>query len=64
MILKLSKQSVFLLAAMLAVGINGCEKGPAENAGEAIDEAIEDAGEAIEDAQESVEDAMEEQEEK
>ena len=63
MIIKLKRTPVLLLAAMLAVGINGCEKGPAENAGEAIDEAIEDAGEAIEDAQESVEDAIEEQKE-
>ena len=63
MIIKLKKLSVSLLAAMLVVGINGCEKGPAENAGEAIDEAMEDAGEAMEDAQEKVEDAVEEQQE-
>jgi len=63
MIVKLKKLSVCLLAAMLVVGINGCEKGPAENAGEAIDEAMEDAGEAMEDAQEKVEDAVEEQQE-
>ena len=63
MIIKLNKLSVCLFAAMLAVGINVCEKGPAENAGEAIDEAIEDAGEAIEDAGEAIEDAVEEQQE-
>jgi hypothetical protein len=63
MIIKLKKLSVSLLAAMLVVGINGCEKGPAENAGEAIDEAIEDAGDAIEDAGDAIEDAVEEQQE-
>lgn len=62
MIIKLNKLSVCLLTAMLAVGISGCDKGPAENAGEAIDEAFEDVGEAIEDATEKVEDAVEEQE--
>mgnify|MGYP001822387632 FL=1 len=63
MIIKLNNLSVFLLAAMLAVGISGCDKGPAESAGEAIDEAFEDAGEAIEDAGEAIEDAVEEQQE-
>jgi len=63
MIIKLKKLSVGLLAAMLVIGISGCEKGPAENAGEAIDEAFEDAGEAIEDAGEAIEDAVEEQQE-
>ena len=61
-----------ILAGLILGGISGCEReGPAERAGEAIDEAIEDAGEAIEDAgeaiedkQEEVEDAIEEEKEK
>ena len=63
-IIKLKNLSVFLLAAMLAVGINGCDKGPAESAGEAFDEAFENAGEAIGDVQKKVQDVVEEQEEK
>ena len=39
--------SLFLFLPIL----NGCEQdGPAEQAGEAIDEAVEDAGDAVEDA--------------
>jgi hypothetical protein len=41
------------LAALLAA----CDEGPAENAGEAIDETAEDAGEAAEDAGEEAEEA-------
>jgi hypothetical protein len=48
------------LLAALAFSVVACrEEGPAERAGQAIDEAIEDAGEAVEDAGEAVEDAAE-----
>lgn len=44
-----------VLAAMICLGILGCEQeGPAERAGEEIDEAVEDAGEAIEEAGDAV----------
>jgi hypothetical protein len=40
-----------LLATVLSLGLMGCEnEGPAEKAGERIDEAVEEAGEAVEDA--------------
>jgi hypothetical protein len=41
------------LAALLAA----CDDGPAENAGEAIDETAEEAGEAAEEAGEAAEEA-------
>jgi hypothetical protein len=34
----------------LAGALSACEEGPAEKAGEAVDEAVEDAGRAVEDA--------------
>jgi len=61
-----------LFALLFALGggavLSGCEEqGPAEEAGEEIDEAVEDAGEQIDDAAEeagdAVEDAAEEVEE-
>lgn len=48
--------STIALALMLgtgAVSLTACEQdGPAENAGEQVDEAMEEAGDAIEDATE------------
>ena len=42
----------------LVLVFSGCEQeGPAERAGETIDEAVESVGDAIEDAGESVQDA-------
>lgn len=51
-----------LLALVLALGggamLTGCDNdGPAEEAGEEIDEAVDDAGDALEDAADEVEDA-------
>jgi hypothetical protein len=52
---------MFLLAmaTLLALGAAGCEeqKGPAERAGEKIDDAVDSAGDAVEDAGDKVEDA-------
>jgi hypothetical protein len=43
----------------LFVALPGCEqqKGPAENAGETIDNAVEGAGQKVEEAGDSVQDA-------
>lgn len=52
--------SGLLLAPWLALaGCDGCEReGPAERAGEKVDDAVEDAGDAAEDAGDKVEDAL------
>lgn len=51
-----------MIAGLMFAGLSGCEReGPAERAGKAIDEAVEDAGEALEDAGEAIEDAVEEE---
>ncbi|GJL48787.1 hypothetical protein [Candidatus Nitrospira salsa] len=48
---------LFLSLTLLLPALNGCEQqGPAERAGESVDEATEDAGEAIEEAGEDMED--------
>lgn len=51
-----------LCALMLALSVGvlaGCEQqGPAEEAGEDIDEAVEEAGDEMEDAAEEVEDGV------
>ena len=59
----LKKLMACLLFALFIAGIGGCGEGPAERAGKAVDEAVEDAGEAVEDAAEKVEDAIEERKE-
>ncbi|MGM0544528.1 MAG: hypothetical protein ACQERP_11710 [Pseudomonadota bacterium] len=50
---------VAILLAFLAVGLAACgdDQGPAEEAGESIDETMEDAGEEMEEAGEEIEDA-------
>lgn len=49
--MKLSKLSLVLLTMIFAFGLSACKQdGPAEEAGEAIDNAVEDAGDKIEDA--------------
>jgi len=55
-IVRTSTTAVLVLAACLA----GCgsEDGPAERAGETIDEAAEDGDEAIDDAADDLEDAV------
>lgn len=57
----LKKLGLALLVAMMAVGLVACEddSGPAEEAGQEIDEAMEDAGEGIEEMGESIQDAAE-----
>jgi hypothetical protein len=47
-----------LLAGLLIIGLSACEKGPAEKAGEAIDDAASDVADAAEDAADAVEEKM------
>ncbi|WP_245748409.1 hypothetical protein [Vreelandella subterranea] len=53
---------VALLLAFFAVGLSACgdDQGPAEEAGENIDETMEEAGDEMEEIGEEVEDAAEE----
>lgn len=49
-----------LIMSILLVVLSGCQKqGPAEKAGESIDEATETLGENIEDAGDAIQDAVE-----
>lgn len=49
--MKHNKKLIVLVAVLLLGGLNGCEKeGPAERAGEKIDNTIEQAGEKLEKA--------------
>jgi len=49
-----------LLAGVFALGLVGCpDEGPAENAGEAVDEGVERTGEGLEKATEGTQDAIE-----
>lgn len=50
----------YIATAILAlVLLGGCEEGPAERAGEDIDEAVEETGEGAEEAGEETEEAFE-----
>lgn len=52
---------IALLAGVFAVGISACEdEGPAEKAGETVDEAIDETGDTMEEAADSAEEAAEE----
>jgi len=46
-----------LVMGVLLVALMGCEKGPAEKAGEDIDKAVDKVGEAVEKAGEDVQEA-------
>ena len=48
-----------LFAGLLLMGLSACEKGPAEKAGEAIDDAASDVADVAEDAASDVADAAE-----
>ncbi|MDT8388195.1 MAG: hypothetical protein RQ736_11825 [Thiogranum sp.] len=52
--------SAVLLASVFFLALPGCDtqQGPAESAGESIDEAAARAGDKIEDAGEAIEDAV------
>jgi len=51
--------SVATLALLFAFGLSACEKGPAEAAGERMDNAAENAGDRIEDATDNAGDRLE-----
>jgi hypothetical protein len=48
-----------LFAGLLLMGLAACEKGPAEKAGEAIDNAASDVADKTEDAADAVKDKLE-----
>lgn len=45
-----SKIKMIFLLLSFSVLVLGCNEGPAENAGEKIDEAVEDTADAVKDA--------------
>ena len=47
-----------MFTGLLLMGLSACEKGPAEKAGEAIDDAASDVADAAEDAADAVEEKM------
>ncbi|MBQ4833971.1 hypothetical protein J8L70_12020 [Pseudoalteromonas sp. MMG010] len=49
---------VLSLSTLLTFGLAACDDGPAENAGETLDEMATDTGNAIEDACESVKEGV------
>jgi hypothetical protein len=49
-----------LLAGLFVMGLSACEKGPAEKAGEAIDDAASDISDTAEDAADAVKKKMDE----
>ncbi|HLR87964.1 MAG TPA: hypothetical protein VK064_08835 [Wenzhouxiangella sp.] len=58
-LMKILAAAVF--AAGVGVFISGCEqKGPAQEAGESIDDAVEEAGDKLEDARDKAGDKVEE----
>lgn len=58
--MNINKLSVAALALLFALGLTACEKGPAEKAGEKIDNAAENMGDKIEDATDKAGDKLEE----
>jgi len=48
-----------LFAGLLLMGLAACEKGPAEKAGEAIDDAASDVADTTGDAADAVKDKLE-----
>jgi hypothetical protein len=46
-----------LTALFFSLGLMACSQGPAEEAGEELDETIEEVGNAVEDACEDIKDA-------
>lgn len=54
----MNKLSLVLLAFLFTLGLSACEKGPAEKAGERMDDAMENVGDNIEEAGDEVEDKL------
>ena len=55
-----NKLSIVTLALLMTIGLVACEKGPAETAGEKIDNAAENFGDKVEDATDNAGDKLEE----
>ena len=47
-----------LFSGLLLIGLSACEKGPAEKAGEAIDDAASDAADKTEDAADAIQEKL------
>ena len=58
--MKTNQLSIASLALLLALALTACEKGPAEKAGENIDNAVEEMGDKIENATDGASDTVEE----
>jgi hypothetical protein len=50
---------VALLSGLLFMGLSACEKGPAEKAGEAVDDAASDVADKSEDAADAIKEKLE-----
>jgi hypothetical protein len=58
--MKLNRTTTATLLFLASLGFAGCSgDGPAEEAGETMDEAVDDAGDALENAADDLEDAVE-----
>lgn len=55
-----NKLSIVVIALLMSIGLAACDKGPAETAGEKIDNAAENLGDKIEDATDNAGDKLEE----
>lgn len=62
----INRMAVALAASLLLAGLAGCQKeeGPAERAGKALDNAVQEAGKKIEQAGEKIQEAAKEAEKK
>lgn len=58
--MNINKLSIAVVALLMTLGLSACEKGPAEKAGERIDNAAENMGDKIEDATDNAGDKLEE----
>lgn len=57
--MNLNKLSVAGLTLIMALGLAACDKGPAEEAGEKMDNAAENMGDRVEDATDDAGDKLE-----
>lgn len=55
----INKLSIAALTLLMGLGLAACEKGPAEKAGEKMDNAAENIGDKIEDATDNAGDKLE-----
>ncbi|MCE3028151.1 MULTISPECIES: hypothetical protein [Salinicola] len=57
----LKKMAMAMMLGMMAFGVVACDNddGPAEKAGESVDNAVDDAGQAMENAGDNIQDKAE-----